>query len=689
MNRLVFCLLVNFVMFDTFCQAQDDASSDSTVTLDAVYVQSALFELPVAEFSGALTILRPAKIDRGEGLYVQPILNAIPGVYMHSGTLNTNRITIRGIGSRSPYATNKIKAYLDEIPLSTGEGETTIEDIDFSTLSSVEVYRGPSSTEFGAGLGGAIHLITDHSSNRNQVSTDMIFGSFGLKRYNLNAEIASTSNSLKLYYQKVLSDGYRENNAYDKQSISVIGNTQLGKKSRLSLYMNTTHLIAQIPSSIDSATYVTNPSAAAPTWLSAEGFENNKRLRVGLSLKTAINRSYESSLAIFFNGGDSREVTPIGRNGKISEMDFMNFGFRGKIRGSYLNERLQLVLGTELFFEDFDIKNFTNENSENGELLSDLSQTRNYGNVFLASVFNPNESWRIELGVNLNFSMFESNDELMTGGNDLSGNYSFDPILSPKVSVSRSISPNMRIYALAAHGFSLPSFEETLYPDGQINNAIMPESGMNYELGVKGHLISKKLYFELAGYSMRVKDLLVSRRDVDDNYIGINAGKTIHNGIEFMINHQIIQTTGVQISHQMTMTYMNFRFDEFIDDEMGDFSGNDLTGVPTHTIDYSWNVNSKVGLYTNLNWQNTGRMPMRDDNSIYSDAYHLVNCKVGYERSIRHFDLRIYAGVNNVLDEKYASMLLINAGSWGGAPRYYYPGLPTNYYTGLKLGYRF
>ena len=54
------------------------------------------------------------------------------------------------------------------------------------------------------------------------------------------------------------------------------------------------------------------------------------------------------------------------------------------------------------------------------------------------------------------------------------------------------------------------------------------------------------------------------------------------------------------------------------------------------------------------------------------------------------FLLELYGGINNAFDEKYASMILINAGSFGGrAPRYFYPGLPRNYYGGISLKYIF
>ena len=152
-------LLCFWILFPTLLKAQ--MASDSTeIVLEEITIHSDLFEVEKKDFGGSVSILKPQTINKANGLYLQPVLNSVPGVYMQSGALNTNRITIRGIGSRTPFGTDKIKAYLDEIPLSTGEGETTIEDIDFATLGGIEVYRGPVSTAYGAGLGGAIHMIT-------------------------------------------------------------------------------------------------------------------------------------------------------------------------------------------------------------------------------------------------------------------------------------------------------------------------------------------------------------------------------------------------------------------------------------------------------------------------------------------------------------------------------------------------
>jgi iron complex outermembrane receptor protein len=49
---------------------------------------------------------------KGDGVILTSVLNKIPGVYMQQGALNTNRISIRGIGSRAQYGTKKNKSVL-------------------------------------------------------------------------------------------------------------------------------------------------------------------------------------------------------------------------------------------------------------------------------------------------------------------------------------------------------------------------------------------------------------------------------------------------------------------------------------------------------------------------------------------------------------------------------------------------
>ena len=182
----------------------------------------------------------------------------------------------------------------------------------------------------------------------------------------------------------------------------------------------------------------------------------------------------------------------------------------------------------------------------------------------------------------------------------------------------------------------------------------------------------------------------MSRRTTQDEFIGINAGRTQHDGLEIALNYRWFENKNLSLSSFVNYTLNNFIFKEFIDDT-NNFSGNDLTGVPSDIFNAGIDFDSAFGLYGNINFQYVGRMPITDANSLYSDSYKLTNIKIGYKTNLnKKLKLNTFLGVNNIFEEVYASQILINTSGFGGsAPRYYYPGNPINYFTGINLNYVF
>ncbi|MEO0473526.1 MAG: TonB-dependent receptor plug domain-containing protein, partial [Bacteroidota bacterium] len=208
------------------------------------------------EQSGGISFISAAELARENDVILTPALNRVPGVYMHSGALNTNRISIRGIGARSLFSTSKIRAYLNDIPISTGDGETTIEDIDLSLIDRIEVIKGPASSMYGAALGGTINLQTGLGTlDEVRINNQLTLGSFGLLRNTLQADVSGQKQRIRLGYNQTQSDGYRDNNEYDRQGFSIIGQWLPSADEEISLILNYTDLLAFIPSSIDSATF--------------------------------------------------------------------------------------------------------------------------------------------------------------------------------------------------------------------------------------------------------------------------------------------------------------------------------------------------------------------------------------------------------------------------------------------------
>ena len=356
----------------------------------------------------------------------------------------------------------------------------------------------------------------------------------------------------------------------------------------------------------------------------------------------------------------------------------------------------ELSFGTEVMWEFYEAGTYENlyetieeRRSIQGNQLSLNSQDRNYVNVFAQFNVQPLDNLNVEAGINFNSTAYELEDEYTEDEIDQSGDYRFDPVLSPRLGVSYDLNENRTIYASVSHGFSTPGVAETLTPEGLINTDLKTETGLNYEAGFKGSWLNNRLYTELSLYSIQIRNLLVARRVGQDQYVGVNAGKADHNGIEFTSSYSTNFNSGIQLNLFLNSNFNFYEFDRFVD--LGEnYSGNEIPGIPEYMITPGMELNYK-DLSANLNYQAFGEMSLNDSNSEYTSAYQLLNLKLDYDFQLsNNFDLGINFGVNNILDEDYAASVVTNAVGFGGsAPRYYYPGEPRNYFGGFSLKYNF
>ena len=665
--------------------------------LDEIQITSSNFQSQLKTLATAVSVVSAKEIENNNNVNFSPILNSVSGVFMNNGTLTTNKITIRGIGSRNLYGTSKIRAYFQEIPLTNGSGESTIEDIELNALGRIEILKGPSSSMYGAGLGGTIQLIPNKGLfGKTSINSGYTFGSFGLQKFLLQGNLGNRTNSANIVYSDTHSDGYRENNKMNKQTFTIATNHFLNNANKLTFIGSYIDLKAFIPSSIDENTYLNNPKSAAFTWKSTKGFEDYKKGLFGLSWQHDYNSKTKQHTSIFTSFLDSYESRPF----NILEEKTNSIGLRTKFLSEtkLFNKLLEWTIGGEIFSDKNSYQTFKNlykdfpsgTGSVQGTILSNFREDRNYFNLFFDSKYELSKKTVFSFGLNFNQTSYKLNDKFTSDNTNFSGDYSFDAIFSPKFGLTQQITSSSMIYGTISHGFSPPTLEETLLPDNVINTTIKPESGWNFEIGSRGKIVNNKLIYDIALYQMNVKNLLVARRTSSDEFIGVNAGETQYKGVELTLNYHLIKSNKINLYHSNSMSFNDFKFKEFIDLDK-DYSGNELTGVPKFTYNSSLNFESDFGIYGILNYNYVGEIPMRDDNSIYSKKYQLVNSKIGYKSAAnKKISFDIFVGINNLFDEKYASMLLINARSFGNnAPRYYYPGEPLNYYSGINLKYIF
>ncbi len=687
-------LILIFLCSIQLINAQKPVKSDSITQLDEVILLDALKKKNATGITPSEVI--SAKVFQNYSpVSMVSAINQVPGVFIFSGALNTNRITVRGIGARTLFGTDKLRMYYEDIPVTDGSGFSSIEQYDLENLSQIEIIKGPKGTSYGSNLGGAIILTPKEALGRStNFSNNFTAGSFGLLKNNLSFNHFDGKLRMGLQYGHMQTNGYRQNSNFERDGILLNASYQLNAKNKISLLVNHIDFTAQIPSSLGATAFAEDPRQATFTWRVSQGFEDNNSTLFGFSYAHKFNKKFENSTSIFYNYLDKTEAAPFGILNEITK----GFGFRTRFSGAFnfLENNANYTFGTELFKDEYDWDRFDNlweENDGNGNLKGEYTgrnkEFRSQWNAFGTLLLPFSEKFSAQLGLNINKTQYDYRDLFNSGAENKSAERNFKAILLPSLNLEYAFSENQKVYANFSRGFSNPTLEETLTPDGVVNPEIAQETGTNYELGTSLFLDERRFNVNLSIYQMNIKNLLVGERINEDQFVGKNAGKTRHRGLEISLNYTWTISKNFQLSPFVNFTLTDHSFVEFIDEE-DDFSGNQLTGVPKQRRTSGIQLRLFENFYWNTTHSHVSEIPLTDAGNLFSEPYTVFNTRMGYLKKLSDkFTIGVDFGVNNLLDKVYAQSVLINTRGFGGRePRYFYPGDERNFYGSLRLGYQ-
>lgn len=685
---LASCSLFGQAISEMKAVVSDTSSSDNKMLIHQNYDLS---EIPISAYrtpgqlkstAGSISVV-PADWLENSAVNIASSLSTVPGIVMQEGTFGTVKLTLRGIGSRYPYGTKKIKLFFGDIPMYSAEGETTFDDIDPEYLNRIEVLRGPASSIHGASLGRTIILYPKRAYiNREEIKIISAAGSYGYYKNGVSYSIGNEKSDLLISLSAIQSDGYRENSNYSRYSFFINHNQIFSKNLSGNLVLSGSKIRAQIPSSIDSFTFVSHPQKAAVNWLNSKGYEHPDRVFAGYSLRYKTDGNWDYSASAFLNSRKAEENRP------FNYLDESGFLYGARILSQYSKKQgstnYQFAAGTNLYFEHLRSSLFENIG---GNGIKGILQQKGKESIYQTDLFTQLEvrMKRIAItgGVNFNRSGFRYTDQFTSDTLQQSGNYNFSPILAPRLSVSWNAFTDLYFYTSVNKGFSIPSLSETLSPLGLINHDIKPEKAWSFEGGFRANLLNRATFIDIAYYYMRVNDLIVPKRVAEDIYVGMNAGSSLHRGLEVAVQQWIIGHKDKESNRYFALianlnySINRFNFQDFTENNI-DYSGNKLPGMPDQFFSGSLDLKTPFGFYALLELKNSGKIPLNDFNNQYSNAWLVMNLKAGYIFEIsRKLKIDATLRINNITDEKYASMLVVNApGSASRPPRYFYPGLP-------------
>src|SRR5688572_4259327 len=189
--------------------AQDATAIDSTKVLSEVVIQAYAYKRPAEEVPAAVAVVSQKDLERFNNTTLLPAANTIPGVRMEERSPGSYRFSIRGSLLRSPFGVRNVKVYWNGLPFTDGGGNTYLNLLDFNSVGNMEIVKGPGGSLYGAGTGGVV-LLHHPTSDKDQFEAGVVFGSYGLRRFNVSGETHSKRTDVRLHYAHQEAGGYRE-----------------------------------------------------------------------------------------------------------------------------------------------------------------------------------------------------------------------------------------------------------------------------------------------------------------------------------------------------------------------------------------------------------------------------------------------------------------------------------------------
>jgi iron complex outermembrane receptor protein len=674
-------LAFNFSLAQQVKDSTEQYSSLPDVTVKAFEQNKASMNVPAA-----VNLINKQTLGFFSPTSVVQAVNITPGVRMEERSPGSYRFNIRGSSLRSPFGVRNVKVYYNDIPITDPGGQTYLNELGYYNFNSIEIIKGPASSLYGAGTGGAMLIESMNQNEQAGVSAEYTTGSYGLQ--NIYAAVSTGSEKLvsRGTFQHQQNDGYRNQSSLRRDIHSWTGLFKMNEKKFLKLSYLYGDLFYETPGALTKAEYDASPRAARPAGGGFPGAEQAKasiRERMflaGLSYVQQFAPKWENKSVLYgmFTELRNPAIRNYGKNSEPHVGGRTSFSFTQPFNRSSFN----FILGGEWQegFSSVAIHKNVNGSPDSLRTYDEIHNRQQM--IFSQASLDLVDGWSLMGSASWNWLnvRFERFAPAALGFLKRK----FDNQIAPRIALMKKLKLDrneINIYSSVSKGFSPPTRDELVPTGGAINLGLNAEGGVNYDAGIKAKLWSK-FYVDANAFWFGLRNTIVQRRDAGGGDYYANAGKTNQHGIETTVRYPLFQNKLFEQSlFWISHTWHDFHYSEF-KQLNSDYSGKQMPGDAKHTISTGIDATTKGGFNTTLTYYYSGKIPLNDANTAYANAYNIVGAKVGYQKRVGDkWQFKLNAGADNLLDEKYSLGNDLNAS--GG--RYYNAAPGRNYYVSVMV----
>ncbi|HET7360446.1 MAG TPA: TonB-dependent receptor, partial [Salinimicrobium sp.] len=433
--------------------------------------------------------------------------------------------------------------------------------------------------------------------------------------------------------------------------------------------------------------------------------------RAGLSQNYLFNEQFANTTTVFASGAATNSSSAAG----WSENNPINYGFR-----SAFNFEFEIAPGYELMGTAGIEAQSQKSHPLSYSMVPDSTNLDGYnviGNVRSNTIANTNNwfyftQWTLAMphgfsataGLGVNNTNISLENRLNMEGENASYEAGYHNLISPHFALNKVFNEHLSLYASYSKAYRTPvSSNIVIGATGELNTDLRPEEGEQFQIGSKGDLLGGKLQYQMAlfraEFSNKMTSVAVALDSVTTAYTYLaNSGGQIDKGLELLVKYRAYHSdvTFLENLHFWgNFTYSNFNYDDFgyqsiprgeteVITEI--YDGKAVAGVSPVKANVGMDFSTNNGFFGNIYYSYKDAMPITSNGKFSTEAFSLLNAKIGFHTHfLDHFDLELFAGAKNILENQYYTMVFINQ-----LPDAYIPG-PTgiNIYEGIDLRYVF
>lgn len=572
-------------------------------------------------------------------------LRRAPGVVLLEsfGGFEPPRLLIRGSGLDSAPTARGIAMLVDGLSFARADGSFHSGLLDPRLFSRIEVYRGTVHAALTpAVLGGVLNAVTP-VADAPAHSLRLEAGSFGARRAGFSTGAANAKTSAHFAGAYSSQDGYRAQSQQERFAGAAVFRQTLAPDRVLELSAYVARPDYDVPGPLTLTAAQTAPRSVSVAVLRDQPHRETSLLRLAAQLKAGpTDHAFAAGLAWQRWHDDFRQLQANGETDTIGD-DFNGHVtlahklWSGETR-HHLLARLVFSAGTT------DYQRFLNVAGTRGARFADLNLR---ADTYALSV--EDIAWlRPDLALGGGVTVLRAR-RVIAGPTGTARRVEVDD-LSPRLGLRWLAAKSVEFNAAVSHGVEPPTFDDLIAVQGAYPNLAVASRDLTaqeagtVEIGARGD--SGNIAWNIAAYHGAWRGELLRLADAAGLPRGaVNAGHTIHSGIEAAAHWRIVEGPH-RLTLYATAVWNRFRFDG--DPVYGD---NRLAGAPAHIgnaeLAYEGPRRWSAGL--DLVWI-ADRTPVDHANRMFYDGHTLLNVRFGWRVTDR---LALHATIRNLQDRRH------------------------------------